>query len=54
MPSFDWLADTAIAVGLVPFAIVASSMLATILGAVMGFACWLYLSAAIVMERRLR
>jgi hypothetical protein len=54
VPSFDWLADTAIALGLVPFAMIASSILATILGAAMGFACWLYLSAAIVMERRLR
>lgn len=54
VPTFDWLADTALAMGLVPFAAVASTILATILGAAMGFACWLYLSAALVLERRLK
>jgi hypothetical protein len=53
VPSFDWLFDTAMCIGLVPLAAAASVTIAVVLGAAMGFACWLYLSVALVLERRL-
>ena len=54
VPTFDWLVEVTMTIGLVPLAIVASSIIAATLGAAMGFACWLYLSVAIVLEPRLR
>lgn len=53
-PDLDWFLETAMCMGLVPLAVVASTILAVVLGGAMGFACWLYLSVAIVLERRLR
>ncbi len=52
-PDLEWFLEAAMCMGLVPMAVVASSILAVTLGAAMGFACWLYLSVALVLERRL-
>jgi len=54
VPTFDWLVEVAMTIGLVPLAIVASTVIAATLGGAMGFACWLYLSVALVLERRMR
>jgi hypothetical protein len=52
VPTIDWLAAVALAIGLLPLAALASGVLAILLGSAMGFACWLYLRAAIVIDPR--
>lgn len=54
VPTFEWLVEVAQQIGLVPLAIAAATIIASVIGAAMGFACWLYLSAALVIERRFR
>jgi hypothetical protein len=54
VPTFEWLVEVAMNIGLLPLAIAASTVIAATLGAAMGFACWLYLSVAIVLEPRMR
>jgi hypothetical protein len=53
VPTFDALFEIACAIGLVPLAVVASVTMGVVLGAAMGFACWLYLSVAMVLDRRM-
>jgi hypothetical protein len=54
MPSFDWFADTAFEIGLLELAAWCGVAIGACVGAAAGFACWLYLSTAMVVERRFR
>lgn len=54
VPSFDWLFEAAHAMGLLAFAAWTAIVLGAILGAASGMACWLYLTIALVLERRFR
>jgi hypothetical protein len=54
MPSFEWFAETAFDIGLVELATWCGLVIGACVGAAAGFACWLYLSTAMVVERRFR
>lgn len=54
MPSFEWFATTARAIGLLELAVWCGLAIGALVGAAAGFACWLYLSTALVVERRVR
>ncbi len=54
MPSFDWFAATAREIGLVELGAWIGLAIGACVGAAAGFACWLYLSTAMVVERRVR
>ncbi|MBX7082945.1 MAG: hypothetical protein K1X88_27315 [Nannocystaceae bacterium] len=53
-PTLEWFVSTAEQVGLVTLGVGTAVVLGAAIGAAAGFACWMYLSAALVLQRQLR
>lgn len=53
-PSFEWLCAAEAELGLMELAVRIGAVIGLFVGAAAGFACWLYLCAALVIERRVR
>ncbi len=53
-PTLEWFAAASDQLGLVTLGVATAAVLGAALGAAAGFACWMYLSAALVLQRQLR